>query len=54
MATDFVPQMIEFAKGIAAKHCYELESGLYFDVATVAALGPERVPLGRRMGSHRA
>lgn len=39
VATDFVPQMIEFAKGIAAKHCYELESGLYFDVSTVADYG---------------
>lgn len=36
VATDYVPQMIEFAKGIADKHCYELESGLYFDVSTVA------------------
>ena len=39
VATDYVPQMIEFAKGIAAKHCYELESGLYFDVSTVADYG---------------
>ena len=39
IATDFVPQMIEFAKGIAEKHCYELESGLYFDVSTVADYG---------------
>ena len=39
VATDYVPQMIEFAKGIADKHCYELESGLYFDVATVADYG---------------
>jgi cysteinyl-tRNA synthetase len=39
VATDFVAQMIEFAKGIAAKHCYELESGLYFDVSTVADYG---------------
>lgn len=31
--------MIEFAKGIADKHCYELESGLYFDVSTVADYG---------------
>ena len=39
VATDYVPQMIEFAKGIADKHCYELESGLYFDVSTVADYG---------------
>jgi cysteinyl-tRNA synthetase len=39
VATDYVPQMIEFAKGIAQKHCYELDSGLYFDVATVADYG---------------
>lgn len=39
VATDYVDQMIEFAKGIADKHCYELESGLYFDVSTVADYG---------------
>jgi cysteinyl-tRNA synthetase len=39
VATDYVPQMIEFAKGIADKHCYELDSGLYFDVSTVADYG---------------
>ncbi len=39
IATDYVPQMIAFAKGIAEKHCYELESGLYFDVSTVADYG---------------
>jgi cysteinyl-tRNA synthetase len=39
VATDYVPQMIEFAKGIAAKHCYELPGGLYFDVSTVADYG---------------
>ena len=39
VATDYVPQMIEFAKGIADKHCYELKSGLYFDVSTVADYG---------------
>lgn len=39
IATDYVPQMIEFAKGIADKHCYELESGLYFDTSTVADYG---------------
>lgn len=39
IATDFVPQMIAFAEAIAPKHCYELESGLYFDVSTVADYG---------------
>jgi cysteinyl-tRNA synthetase len=39
IATDYVPQMIEYAKGIADKHCYELESGLYFDTSTVAHYG---------------
>ena len=39
IATDYVPQMIDFAKGIADKHCYELDSGLYFDTSTVAHYG---------------
>ncbi|NTZ42779.1 cysteine--tRNA ligase [Altererythrobacter sp. SALINAS58] len=39
IATDYVPAMIDFAKSIAADHCYELESGLYFDTASVAHYG---------------
>ncbi len=39
IATDYVPQMIEFATRIADKHCYELDSGLYFDTSTVANYG---------------
>jgi cysteinyl-tRNA synthetase len=39
IATDYVPQMIAFAESIAADHCYELESGLYFDVASVDDYG---------------
>jgi cysteinyl-tRNA synthetase len=39
IATDYVPAMIDFAKSIADKHCYEIEGGLYFDVATVADYG---------------
>lgn len=39
IATDYVPAMIEFAKSIADKHCYTLESGLYFDTTTVADYG---------------
>jgi cysteinyl-tRNA synthetase len=31
--------MIAFAEGIADRHCYELDSGLYFDVSTVADYG---------------
>jgi cysteinyl-tRNA synthetase len=38
IATDYVPKMIEFAKSIEG-HCYELESGLYFDTSTVADYG---------------
>ena len=39
IATDYVPQMIEFAQGIAKQHCYELDGGLYFDTSTVADYG---------------
>ncbi|MEH6788988.1 cysteine--tRNA ligase [Parasphingorhabdus sp.] len=39
IATDYVPAMIDYAKGIADKHCYELDSGLYFDVSSVANYG---------------
>jgi cysteinyl-tRNA synthetase len=39
IATDYVPRMIDFAKSIADRHCYELDSGLYFDVSTVADYG---------------
>lgn len=39
VATDYVPRMIDFAKSIADRHCYELDSGLYFDVSTVANYG---------------
>ena len=39
IATDYVPQMIEFAKAIADKHCYELDGGLYFDTSTVTDYG---------------
>ena len=31
--------MIDFAKAIETKHCYRLESGLYFDVSTVEDYG---------------
>ncbi len=39
IATEYVPQMIAFAQKIAPAHCYELDSGLYFDVSTVADYG---------------
>ncbi|QFT78366.1 cysteine--tRNA ligase [Erythrobacter sp. THAF29] len=38
-ATDYVESMIEWAKQIEDKHCYLLESGLYFDVSTVPDYG---------------
>jgi cysteinyl-tRNA synthetase len=39
IATDYVPAMIDYAVSIADKHCYELDSGLYFDTSTVAHYG---------------
>ncbi|WP_294254344.1 cysteine--tRNA ligase [uncultured Sphingomonas sp.] len=39
VATDHIQQMIAFAEKIAPEHCYELESGLYFDVTTVPDYG---------------
>ncbi len=38
-ATEYVDAMIEWGKEIADKHCYELDSGLYFDVSTVPEYG---------------
>jgi cysteinyl-tRNA synthetase len=38
-ATEYVAAMIDWGKSIADKHCYELDSGLYFDVSTVADYG---------------
>ncbi|RJY08262.1 cysteine--tRNA ligase [Aurantiacibacter aquimixticola] len=39
VATDYIDEMIAFAESIAEAHCYELESGLYFDVSTVEDYG---------------
>ena len=39
VATNYVPQMIDFAKTIADRHCYEIDSGLYFDISTVPHYG---------------
>jgi len=39
IATDYIQPMIEFAQSIAGRHCYQLDSGLYFDTSTVADYG---------------
>lgn len=39
VATDHIEEMIDFAKKIAPQHCYELDTGLYFDTSTVAEYG---------------
>ncbi|WP_379551257.1 cysteine--tRNA ligase [Qipengyuania sp. DGS5-3] len=39
VATDYIDEMLEFAKSIADKHCYECETGLYFDTTTVEDYG---------------
>jgi cysteinyl-tRNA synthetase len=39
VATDHIADMIAFAETIAPKHCYRLDSGLYFDVTTVPDYG---------------
>ncbi len=38
-ATEYVDAMIDWGKSIADKHCYELDSGLYFDISTVSEYG---------------
>ncbi|TCJ37184.1 cysteine--tRNA ligase [Parafrankia sp. BMG5.11] len=38
-ATDYVEAMIAWGKAIEDKHCYRLDSGLYFDVTTVPDYG---------------
>lgn len=38
VATDHIPQMIEFAKAIE-RDCYQIESGLYFDTSKVPNYG---------------
>jgi cysteinyl-tRNA synthetase len=39
VATDHIAEMIAFAERIAPKHCYEIDSGLYFDSTTVPDYG---------------
>ncbi|NMW31868.1 cysteine--tRNA ligase [Altererythrobacter sp. RZ02] len=38
-ATEYVDEMIAWGKKVADKHCYECESGLYFDITTVEDYG---------------
>ena len=38
-ATEYVEAMIAWGTAIADKHCYQLDSGLYFDTSTVADYG---------------
>ncbi|MGX7952183.1 cysteine--tRNA ligase [Tsuneonella sp. HG249] len=38
-ATEYVEAMIAWGQAIEAKHCYRLDSGLYFDVSTVPGYG---------------
>lgn len=39
VATDHIADMIAFGERIADRHCYQLDSGLYFDVSTVPDYG---------------
>ncbi len=39
LATDHIPQMIDFARAIEVRHCYRLPGGLYFDTTTVPDYG---------------
>lgn len=39
VATDHIAEMIAFAEKIAPEHCYELDTGLYFDSSTVPDYG---------------
>ncbi|WP_294198139.1 cysteine--tRNA ligase [uncultured Sphingomonas sp.] len=39
LATDHVAEMIAWGEKIAARHCYEIADGLYFDVTTVPDYG---------------
>jgi cysteinyl-tRNA synthetase len=39
LATDHIAEMIAFGEKIAPDHCYQLDSGLYFDVSTVPDYG---------------
>jgi len=39
VATDHIAEMVAFATDIAPRHCYELDTGLYFDVSSVPDYG---------------
>jgi len=39
VATEHIAEMVDFAAKIAPEHCYELDTGLYFDTSTVADYG---------------
>jgi len=39
VATDHIEEMLDFARQIAPAHCYDLDTGLYFDTSTVADYG---------------
>ena len=39
VATDHIAEMIAFAEKIAPEHCYELDTGLYFDTTSVPDYG---------------
>ena len=39
IATDYIEEMLDFAKSIAEKHCYECETGLYFDTTSIEDYG---------------
>ncbi len=39
VATDYIEEMLDFAKSIAGEHCYECETGLYFDTTTIEDYG---------------
>ncbi|MGL4313911.1 MAG: cysteine--tRNA ligase [Sphingomonas sp.] len=39
VATHHIEEMIDFAKKIAPEHCYQLDSGLYFDATSVPDYG---------------
>ena len=53
VATDYIDEMIDFAKGIADKHCYELDSGLYFDVSTWRITAASRARSPKRVKADR-
>ncbi len=39
VATDHIADMVDYAEKIAPEHCYQLDTGLYFDVATLPEYG---------------